>query len=1541
MSLYVDVSSFDLSDQVKTAIIRCCQNVNILGQVRIQKEFSNGFSGNRVFLAAISDPAGGECKIIFKYGNAKELHNEVFRYSKLKQRISHLNTFVRIRETDKILIALEKLEGHAAIVYEYVPETMAATSALSLSELIREHIMSGDKLVTNDLLRSLESVMISLRQLANYQCAKQEFGNAISRYYLSKWIPNYMVSADRLLSVGKKKLLTINKYNENAFSLEPQKTARELASDSEKPTSSPSSLDLAVDDAAISRQNDSIIILTHPFPEDLVIKIDITKLNAKNRKQLHSISHVCLWSTVSSTRYALYERRLASVFHNIDLKKEFYSIANNILPNPMLMISRFFLEGKRFIPDKVMLTPAHGDLHPGNILCVGSTPVIIDYGLAEMELPQGTDVGRLIGGCIRDTLSEVLDLDGIVRVLACVLCGADESSLKTDREIRACLFMKQILEGAIALVGSRELVLIHCYGYAWLGLKWERSSIRAYQASFVIAAFCLKVLKLCPYDEADFQELSSSYSQPGDFRKSCSKLSELKIAQPPEHEELVGPLAKRAYAALQHSDGEAVLAIVRKTFPALTISQINHAYQIMQQATDLVNPAVLSAVERLCLIICCLTHELVQFQETALVDDAQEPCIEDESVVAGKIDKIVRELLIGLGTQILSRIRNTILAVLRLQCAEWQFVELAKEFSWETEIEPAHYVRPRLLIAFLRLGERLDLHSARQCEFASYLVQKLKSSAKVFDLHYSKERVSEYRVGSDSLRISIEYVTPSEQKFWSQWFSSLREDIVKSNTYVFERRLGEIRIPKPELNLSASIQSRKSARSLVDDITQRCSAANVVEISRVAKKKFIPTLYVERDVQDQIQEFVPPDEKLTAQLNQIRTRLLRGAIKSDHDNPQQGRDGVAEQLSTANRRLFSDIEKSLDEVVAESRPCDAHLRNVYKKLIDNLTTLDTSISGTIQSAIDLINKHTVPFICIVDRAGGGKTNLLCHMAQSRGQTEPTIFLGGRIAIEKERDLLIAILERVGWTAAENIDNFLEKLNSSLSIARMTLTVLIDGINENRDIRRLNRALDFLAEKSSQCRIKVILTCRDIYWKFFESSKWCQKFSTVIRGGLREFTASEYGIALEKYLNHYRIDVRLGRDAFARCRHPLLLRFFCEAYAPKSGHVNSLGQIDEIRLKPLFDQYWMRKVAEPGIWVENGNYVTLENSIVLVTKFMISNAVASINTDEFIKATGVLDLTSEQSPYIRLLDEDIIIDELPTNALSVRRVVFVYEEFMEYAIAKALFNELPEPRSKESLLALVESLIAKSDKLVNVLGVAEYVCAFCLDSGLSEHFVTLLLRIAREGGAWCDILANIFAKYDAALDAFVGYSLGKSVRGKSVIDEMLDLLGTNSPDEMIDLSIFLALKTLLPQVQSFEDVRRERAFPEVIDKADTLITQQPKLVTKIVKSIARAFAKYSVNPARNTYWRGLANNRLEIGGSERAAFLRAIYGILPRVDRAWVYRAYACNGLYDADPEVRCVAALIARDSSSENVLLLRRNLVEIERDPKVRDMLQG
>src|SRR5207249_5772593 len=115
-----------------------------------------------------------------------------------------------------------------------------------------------------------------------------------------------------------------------------------------------------------------------------------------------------------------------------------------------------------------------------------------------------------------------------------------------------------------------------------------------------------------------------------------------------------------------------------------------------------------------------------------------------------------------------------------------------------------------------------------------------------------------------------------------------------------------------------------------------------------------------------------------------------------------------------------------------------------------------------------------------------------------------------------------------------------------------LAVFIDGINESRRLPEYNEAMIRLLEWSKSHRIKIVTSCRDIYWEFFNYSRWEANVSDLFRNELNRFSQEEYSSALPLYLDYYNISCQLAEAASQACKHPLLLRFFCEAYGSING-----------------------------------------------------------------------------------------------------------------------------------------------------------------------------------------------------------------------------------------------------------------------------------------------------------------------------------------------------------------------------------------------------
>ena len=117
----------------------------------------------------------------------------------------------------------------------------------------------------------------------------------------------------------------------------------------------------------------------------------------------------------------------------------------------------------------------------------------------------------------------------------------------------------------------------------------------------------------------------------------------------------------------------------------------------------------------------------------------------------------------------------------------------------------------------------------------------------------------------------------------------------------------------------------------------------------------------------------------------------------------------------------------------------------------------------------------------------------------------------------------------------------------LSRQHAQLTVFLDAINEHRDLRLLSRSIaEFLGGIVGK-PVAVLASCRDVYWPFINTDTWPSTQWNESCSSVGNYTRSEIALARTAYLRRYRVTAKLSGNAAKKLAHPLILRFFCEAY----------------------------------------------------------------------------------------------------------------------------------------------------------------------------------------------------------------------------------------------------------------------------------------------------------------------------------------------------------------------------------------------------------
>lgn len=730
-----------------------------------------------------------------------------------------------------------------------------------------------------------------------------------------------------------------------------------------------------------------------------------------------------------------------------------------------------------------------------------------------------------------------------------------------------------------------------------------------------------------------------------------------------------------------------------------------------------------------------------------------------------------------------------------------------------------------------------------------------------------------------------------------------------------------------------------SERSDVDRLRTVARWHTDNDISATVGRKYDPLLYVHRDIEQRLTEHLAGDRHLLDVISTSRERLQRHLGRALAHLQQQSLSGKDARRADRIRSQYEEVLETLDVLLDGGNPCDDHLRPAFQQL--------GSLSHDMQKQIDEVSDDhlgpedsrsceeflrdigrwtTVRFsntAIIIDRAGGGKTNLMCNLALAESTAAVQLFLNGRTPIEDDSSLLTSVMKRLGFAknGGAPLETRAKELLGLLEREHLCLVLLIDGINEARDIAAMNRALTVLISVLDHSRVRFLVTCRDIYWRFFESEEWAAGIGLVLKAQLYEFTRWEQDEAVERYLDHYNIDVELGPVARERCRHPLLLRFLCEAYGSPDGERVKLKRIEDIRLKPLFDDYWANKIRHAR-GDTAASVASSEKCLSRMVDHMFASRAAAITTEEFREVTEVDDMETEESPYLRLLDEDIIIEELPTDQVETRRIVFVYEEFMEYVMARQLFyvHIAPGTASIDEVFGWLSSSV---DDLVNTLGVGEYVCAFCFDEGQLKAALRLLVLMANDRHNWREIVRNVFQKYDQAIDMLLEAEGGIRERAKDM-EAILEVLSAESKEAVSETCIALGFRLAFPALISLADVREGR-IPPVLEPQ----TFDEKALVSAVRAVASMILKANLNPSRKGYWREMTKVKTIL---DPRAFVRALWNLIGASSRRELLLGLACNGLFSPDCQLRRAAALITRDGESAFVQEIRKRRLAVETD---------
>lgn len=852
------------------------------------------------------------------------------------------------------------------------------------------------------------------------------------------------------------------------------------------------------------------------------------------------------------------------------------------------------------------------------------------------------------------------------------------------------------------------------------------------------------------------------------------------------------------------------------------------------------------------------------------------------------------------------------------------------------------------------------------------------------------------------------------------------------NAFASEHRSELVREIAPEVAtcLGLSVSRVAGPNPGFDQVTAVCRHFTTGQVDRFARSKYIPGLYVDRDVQTELLSFHAPEAEL-ARIHRTRfaeaaRRMMEGAegalcdpdsapgttVSQSTDDPGkasrrtekgEGKLLVAQErrrlrvmLYNRSRTAIEGIHRNIKQIYSDlqnlpqSLPGIEQVQSIRDKTAQVLADIDALPSeqftkkdaerlgipeahlpvsersggalwreplGDLVTALrdvsSALDRSLKPSFVLIDKAGGGKTNLLCHVALLLAKRTPTILLFGKEGLGDShslREMLISILRPAFGT---EVDDLMESLDNALAARGDFLHVLVDGINEARDIARLNTSIADLLRWSRGHRVRVTISCRDIYWPFFDSELWGADVCVTAHNRLGSFSDEEYERALPLYLCHFGIECEFSGHAREITQHPLLLRFFCEAYGTANGSVCRLGKIEDIRLKQLFDEYVEKKTAHIRKMLLHHNSHEVSRFIFSLARHLFVEARSALSTTEVAMVTEHPDISTESSLYLRFLDEDIIIEEQPTDSVAARTVTFVYEEFMEYLVARALIED-SAPLAAGDIQGLFGMLSEKAKAWPNAIGVGEYVALMLLDGDHGCQYdqgITYLRCMCQAGKEWADAFWAVIGKcLERHLEPrlYTLFPLALAVSRKFSAQRAVNSMCTYSASGAGTLAGIILWSAALPLVfdwvdlahlPSMTDQELSKLAGKLVENLDNHATriERPKVNYNTVLKMAAAFSDERTSDAlsqkMNTY------GKIEKGGQvtdEAHALLLRIWKVFPQ------YQPLLINGLFSGDDDLRlfCLHRLQFCTVECERMAFLCQSLAEEVSDTKIQRELQ-
>lgn len=488
--------------------------------------------------------------------------------------------------------------------------------------------------------------------------------------------------------------------------------------------------------------------------------------------------------------------------------------------------------------------------------------------------------------------------------------------------------------------------------------------------------------------------------------------------------------------------------------------------------------------------------------------------------------------------------------------------------------------------------------------------------------------------------------------------------------------------------------------------------------------KYIPGVFVELNESKEVLRYFIYSKKwrkrLVQNFNFVYDNAYGDILRKAYNNPDVC-------FSLGKISSLEKIEKAVNSALIlhdNFRKSTVEFESDYKEsqvLFEILYYPYTEVLDYIYKCSEAANRK---YFILTGSAGNGKTNLLCSISELLiNLKETAVFLNSRDIKGDILDFLFSELQ-LPDLYKKHKNFYLNFVNFLLTIQNKHLFIIVDAINENDSEEFGSRIVTFINKMTGYSRVKVIVSCRNEYYK--ERFRECLVEKVDIPAFEFDLKEQHYTLvainqiikAYSKYFNYSGSISPTVRNVLSE--QLLLLRIFFE--------VNSGSNVDvySIRKHEIYAQY-----IEVIRQNRGDDIVKVLNA---VADFMIENE----NYDEIslsdLENSGITpDVIKETVDSSILLSKKLVFHE-GTIARNEHEVVyFVFDEMRDYYLARRILlkNMSIDNVDGEAVLEKLKQLKAvgasceegvihycyvffRTDEVVAKLGQTEKMCNSILD-----------------------------------------------------------------------------------------------------------------------------------------------------------------------------------------------------------------------------------